>query len=55
MLLDLVLVEAKFFTCLDLKDEFFCICIALQSQPIFVFQWENPNIGEKGQLTWTWL
>jgi hypothetical protein len=69
MLLGLVPAEAKFFTCLDLpplepfhkptcldlKDAFFCICLAPQSQPIFAFQWENPNTGEKRQLTWTWL
>jgi hypothetical protein len=52
MLLGLVPGEAKFFTCLDLKDTFFCIHL---NQPIFAFQWENPNTGEKGQLTWTLL
>jgi hypothetical protein len=55
MLLGLVPAEAKFFTCLDLpplepfhkptcldlKDAFFCICLAPQSQPIFAFQWEK--------------
>jgi hypothetical protein len=55
MLLSLVPAEAKFFTHLDIKDTFFCICLAPQSQPIFAFQWENPNTGEKGQLTWTQL
>jgi hypothetical protein len=54
-LLGLVPAEAKFFTCLNLKDAFFCICLAPQSHPIFVFQWKNPNAGEKGQLTWTQL
>jgi hypothetical protein len=44
---------AKFFTCLDLKYAFLCILLAAQSQPIFAFQWKNPNTGEKGQLTWT--
>jgi hypothetical protein len=52
-LLGLVPAEAKFFICLDLKDVFFCISLASQSQPIFAFQWENPNTGEKGQLTWS--
>jgi hypothetical protein len=52
MLLGLVPAEAKFFTCLDLKDAFFGISLAPQSQPIFAFQCENPNTGEKGQLTW---
>jgi hypothetical protein len=55
MLLSFVPAEAKFFTCLDLKDAFFCICLVPQIQPVFAFQWENPNTGEKGQLTWTWL
>jgi hypothetical protein len=50
-LLGLVPAKAKFFTCLDLKEAFFCIHLVLQSQPIFAFQWENPNTGEKGQLT----
>jgi hypothetical protein len=53
MLLRLVPAEAKFFTCLDLKDTFFCIHLAPQNQPIFAFQWENPRNGEKGQLIWT--
>jgi hypothetical protein len=39
MFLGLVLAEAKFFTCLDLKDAFFCMHLAPQSQPIFAFQW----------------
>jgi hypothetical protein len=55
MLIGLVPAEAKFFTCLDLKDAFFCICLATENQTIFSFQWENPNTGEKGQLTWTRL
>jgi hypothetical protein len=29
--------------------------LAPQSQPIFAFQWENPNNGEKGQQTWIQL
>jgi hypothetical protein len=55
MLLGLVPAETKFFTCLDLKGAFFHICMAPQSQPIFAFQWENPNAGEKEQLAWTQL
>jgi hypothetical protein len=55
----LVPAEAKFFffflTCLDLKDIFFYICSDPQSQSTFAFKWENPNTGEKGQLTWTRL
>jgi hypothetical protein len=46
--------EAKFFfTCLDLKDTFFCICLAPQNQSIFAFQWENPSTEGKEQLAWT--
>jgi hypothetical protein len=55
MLLGLIPAEAKFFTCWDLKDTFFCIHLAPQSQTIFAFQWESPSTGEKGQLTWTQL
>jgi hypothetical protein len=55
ILLGLVPAEAKIFICLDLKDAFFCICLAPHSQSIFAFQWENPNNGEKGQLTWNQL
>jgi hypothetical protein len=51
MLLGPIPAEEKFFTCLDLKNAFFCIHLAPQSQPIFAFQWGNPNIGEKEQLT----
>jgi hypothetical protein len=47
-LVGLIPAEVKFFTCLDLKDKFFCICLAPQSQPFFAFQWENPNNEEKG-------
>jgi hypothetical protein len=53
MILGLVQAETKFFICLHLKDAFFYICLVPQSQPIFAFQWENPNTGGKGQLTWT--
>jgi hypothetical protein len=55
MLLGLIPTEAKFFTCLDFKDIFFCICLFPQSQPIFAFQWESSSTGKKGQLSWTWL
>lgn len=43
--------DTTFFTCLDLKDAFFCIHQAPKSQLIFTFQWENPENGDKGQLT----
>jgi hypothetical protein len=51
MLLGLVPAEAKFFTCLNLKDAFLCIHLAPQRCPIFAFQWEKPNNGIKRQLT----
>ena len=54
-LLGLILAEATFFTCLDLKDAFFCICLTPQRQSIFAFQWEDPENGDKGQLTWARL
>jgi hypothetical protein len=52
-LLGFVPAEAKFFTYIDLNGAFFCIHLASQSQTIFAFHWENPNTGEKEQLTWT--
>jgi hypothetical protein len=55
MLLGLTPAEAKFFICLELKEAFFCIHLAPQSQPIFSFQYFFPNTGEKGQLTWIQL
>jgi hypothetical protein len=51
MLLGLISAKAKFFTCPDFKDAFFCIYLSPQSQPIFAFQWESPTTGENGQLT----
>lgn len=47
--------EAAWFTCLDLKDTFFCIELAPISQPIFAFEWTDPNSGRQMQLTWTRL
>ena len=39
---------------LDLKDAFFCIPLAKESQYLFAFEWEVP--GEKHQqMTWTVL
>ena len=44
--------SAKWFTVLDLKDAFFCIPLAKESQYLFAFEWEAP--GEKRQqMTWT--
>lgn len=44
------LLAATWFTCLDLKDTFFCLCLVLQSQPIFAFAWKDSNVGRKTQL-----
>ena len=44
--------SAKWFTVLDLKDAFFSIQLAKESQYLFAFEWEAP--GEKlQQMTWT--
>ena len=37
--------SAQWFTVLDLKDAFFCIPLAKESQYLFAFEWEAP--GEK--------
>ena len=52
-LLSLLLLRTKDYTCLDLKDAFFCIHLAPASQPIFAFEWEDPVGGTEQQLTWT--
>ena len=41
-LLSLLPLRTKFYTCLDLKDAFFCIHLAPASQPIIAFEWEDP-------------
>ena len=43
------------FTCLDLKDAFFCLRLSPASQPLFDFEWDDPHTGKKTQLTWTRL
>jgi hypothetical protein len=47
--------QASWFTCLDLKDAFFCLCLALVSQPLFTFEWGDPHAGRKTQMSWTRL
>ena len=54
-LLSLLPPSAKIYTCLYLKDTFFCIHIAPVPEPIFVFDWEDPAGSTKQQLTWTCL
>ncbi|KAK1339569.1 hypothetical protein QTO34_018122 [Cnephaeus nilssonii] len=43
------------YTVLDLKDAFFSLPLAPRSQPLFAFQWHDPEEGYSGQLTWTRL
>lgn len=43
------------YTILDLKDAFFTLPLAKVSQPIFAFEWEDPDRLYSGQLTWTRL
>lgn len=43
------------YTVLDLKDAFFCLPLAPQSQEDFTFEWKDPEDGTTGQLTWTRL
>ena len=52
-LLSLLPPRTKVYTRLDLKDVFFCVCLVPASQPIFVFEWEDPVGGTKQQLIWT--
>uniref|UniRef100_A0A8C9QEJ3 Peptidase A2 domain-containing protein n=1 Tax=Spermophilus dauricus TaxID=99837 RepID=A0A8C9QEJ3_SPEDA len=53
-LLSLLPAEAAYFTCLDLKNAFFCIQLAPQSQQLLAYQCGDSN-GNKGQLSWTRL
>jgi hypothetical protein len=55
ILLSLLPPQTSWFTCLDLKDAFFCLNLAPVSQPLFVFEWEDPHIGSKTQMTWNRL
>ncbi|KAK1343694.1 LOW QUALITY PROTEIN: hypothetical protein QTO34_014247 [Cnephaeus nilssonii] len=54
-LLSLLRPEHRYYKVLDLKDAFFSLPLAPQSQPIFAFEWTDPEEGESGQLTWTRL
>ena len=44
-----------FFTVLIIKDAFFTILLQPQSQPLFIFTWQDPDIQISQQLTWTAL
>ena len=37
--------DQVWFTVLDLKDAFFCLALAKESQKLFAFEWENPDTG----------
>ena len=52
-LLSLLPTQASWFTCLNLKDAFFCLQLSSASQPLFALEWEDT--GRKTQLTWTRL
>ena len=54
-LLSLLPAQASWFTCLDLKDTFFCLQLSSTSQPLFAIEWEDPHTRRKTQLTWTQL
>lgn len=43
------------YSVLDLKDAFFCLRLSPASQPLFAFEWRDPEHGVSGQLTWTRL
>lgn len=45
----------QIYTALDLKDAFFTLPLAKASQPIFAFEWEDPDGLYSEQLTWTQL
>ena len=43
------------YTVLDLKDAFFSLPLALASQEIFAFKWQEDGVQTPVQLTWTHL
>lgn len=54
-LLSTVAASRSWYTALDLKDAFFCLRLSPQSQPLFAFEWKDPETEFSGQLTWTRL
>ncbi|XP_063092941.1 uncharacterized protein LOC134473219 [Cavia porcellus] len=54
-LLSLLNPENTWYSVLDLKDAFFTLPLAPVSQPLFAFEWTDPDTGVKEQLTWTRL
>lgn len=47
--------DRRWYTVLDLKDAVFSLPLAPKIQMYFAFQWHDPEIGVRGQVTWTWL
>lgn len=43
--------ERAWYMVSDLKDDFFCLRLHPNSQPVFAFEWHNPENGRTGQLT----
>ena len=54
-LLSSLLPEYTWYTVLDLKDVFFSLPLAAQSQEIFAFEWTEGEGQPVVQLTWTRL
>ena len=54
VILEEILPGAKWFIVLDLKDSFFCIRLAEESQYLFPFEWETPEEKHQ-QMTCTVL
>ena len=54
-LLSTLLPEYTWYTVLDLKDAFFSLPLAAQSQEIFAFEWTEGEGQPVVQLTWTRL
>ena len=47
--------EYSWFSVLDLKDVFFCIPVAEESQQLFAFEWQDPDTLVAQQYCWTVL
>ena len=47
--------SARRVACFDLKDAFFCLCLAPQRQSLFAFEWTEPFTERQMQLSWTLL
>lgn len=54
-ILSLLKPSQTWYTVLDLKDAVLSLPLAPLSQPLFAFEWHNPEEEFNGQLTWTRL